>query len=74
MAEPQLEAAAVVASATINALVAGIFHACAAATGAAGSLVIGVAEPRAAAPLAEMIVGYFYVSRTLLSRCTGALL
>ena len=43
VAEPQLEAAAVVAaSATTRALAAGIFHACAAATDAGGSLVIWV--------------------------------
>ena len=74
MAEPQLEAAAVVARATtINALFAGIVHACAAATGAARSLVIGVTEPRAAATLAGKRALVFLRATHCLSRCLCAM-
>ena len=72
MAEPQLEAAAVAARATINALVAGIVHVHACG-GAAGALVIGVMRPRAAAPLAAKRALLLLLSTHVLLRRAGAL-
>ncbi len=65
MAEPQLEAAAVVARAMINALVAGMFHACAAATGRGGVLGCVFVRPSIdAAPLQRALYQRLLAFRT----------